>query len=137
MDRLNEKEAQYFYDLFIPLLEYINAEKKVTDQLVIRDEENPDEFAIDPQNVFELTEAAYDDLSIIDRYLSHAEETLSKEDREIVKSWKRAYQGTLTIVNYTDDGALLLDDDYNVLLVKGIYSSIQEITGYVLLPGAV
>lgn len=85
--KLNPEDAQLFYELFFPLLDYVNENFHVTTEKV--------RFAgerIDPQDAYEVANFLWKRVWIIDDYLN--EMKLSDEHREIILGWKRCIPGT-------------------------------------------
>ena len=122
--KLNEKEAKLFYDIMFPLLDYINDKLHInpyisdTGKLAKAD-------CLNPAEVKEIMTALWDDVSIIDEYVSNHE--LSNEEKEIILGWKKAVTSRFVIERHLKKGTILIDvDNQKVCLVQGIYSSWDE-----------
>ena len=86
---LSEKDGQLFYKLWLPLLDYVNEKCKVNKN--VKDMANAK--SLNPQEVKEIANVLWDDVSLIDEYLIDQRTDISDEHKEIISSWKRCVQG--------------------------------------------
>jgi phage gp36-like protein len=66
---LTEEDGRLFYELWFPLLDYVNKKKKVNKGL--KDMAHAKE--LDPMDVREIADVLWDDVAIIDEYLMKRE----------------------------------------------------------------
>lgn len=132
MKKLNENEAKHYFELLGDLM----AEASERFVFVADDEE-------DLSNAMRMDNAYYARLSnfiwttdSIDRYIEEDAESLTQEDIEILHSWKEKHiTGEFLIIEHVNDGSLFLDASTEKLyLVKGIQSTIEEMTMGLPLP---
>ena len=77
---LSEKDGQLFYKLWLPLLDYVNEKCKVNKN--VKDMANAK--SLDPQEVKEIANVLWDDISLIDQYLIDQRTDISDEHKEII-----------------------------------------------------
>lgn len=128
--KLSEKDGKRFYDLWLPLLDYVNEKRGVNSSL--RDIQLSD--YLDPNEVKEVSDVLWADVGIIDEYLKDAE-AISVTDRELITSWKRCVSGRFVLERILKKGAMLISvEDEEVYQVSGIVSTWDEMFGYARLP---
>lgn len=128
--KLSEKDGKRFYDLWLPLLDYVNEKRGVNSSL--RDIQLAD--YLDPNEVKEVSDVLWADVGIIDEYLKDAE-GISVTDRELIMSWKRCVTGRFVLERILKKGAMLISvEDEEVYQVSGIVSTWDEMFGYARLP---
>ena len=114
---LKNEDAGLFYNLFLPLLDYVNETYQVTVEHVHFEGES-----IDPQDALEAARFLWERTWIIDDYLTAVQ--LPEEQREILESWKRCVPGTFIVERHLKKGSVFISvDDNSVYLVHGIISS--------------
>lgn len=79
---LSEKDGQLFYKLWLPLLDYVNEKCKVNKN--VKDMANAK--SLEPQEVKEIANVLWDDVSIIDQYLIDRRADMPDEYKEIISS---------------------------------------------------
>ena len=128
--RLSENDGKRFYDLWLPLLDYVNEKRGVNSNL--RDIQLSD--YLDPNEVKEVSDVLWSDVSLIDEYLQGAEGIESK-DRKLIESWKGCVSGRFILERILKKGAILIAaEDEKVYQVSGIISTWEEMFGYARLP---
>lgn len=122
--RLKEEDAALFYELFFPLLEYVNEKNNIIEGKLMNDGNvNPDQAA-------GIAKVLWDDTSIIDDYLNDHKE-LPQEHHDILESWKLARYDHYVIERHLKKGSIFISfKDGDVYLVQGIISSYEEIFWY-------
>ena len=121
--KLKPEDAGLFYELFLPLLDYVNERFHVTVKKVKFKGES-----IDPRDAIEAAHFLWERTWIIDDYLD--ESKLSCEHREIIHGWKRCISGTFIIERHLKKGTVFISaDDETVYLVNGIIDSWNEMLG--------
>lgn len=128
--KLSDENGKRFYDLWLPLLDYVNGKRGVNSKL--RDIGLDDH--LDPNEVKEVSDALWADVNLIDEYLSCVRD-LSDDDRELISSWKRCVSGRFILERILKKGAMLISvEDEKVYQVYGILSTWDEMFGYARLP---
>ena len=118
--RLQPEEAGLFFQMFLPLLDYVNQKYHVTAKPVYFTGES-----VNTEDAAEVAQFLWERTNIIDDYL--LETTLSKEQEEIMLSWKKCIPGTFIIERHLKKGSIFISTDNNfIYLVKGITSSWEE-----------
>ena len=118
--KLKPEDDGLFYEMFLPLLDYVNENYHVTMETAHFTGER-----VDPKEAAEVAHFLWERTWIIDDYLAGTE--LSEEKREIILSWKRCISGTFIIERHLKKGSVFISDDNNyVYLVNGIISSWEE-----------
>lgn len=118
--KLKPEEAGLFYEMFLPLLDYVNENYHVTTETVHFTGER-----VDPGEAAEVAHFLWERTWIIDDYLAGA--ALPEEQCEIILSWKRCVSGTFIIERHLKKGSIFISDDNDsVYLVNGIIDSWEE-----------
>lgn len=128
--KLSEEDGKRFYDLWLPLLDYVNDKRGVNSNL--RDIRLSD--YLDPAEVKEVSEVLWVDTDLIRGYLDDAED-IADNDRELIKSWMRCVSGRFILERILKKGAILISvEDEKVYQVSGIISTWDEMFGFARLP---
>ena len=128
--RLSDNDGKRFYDLWLPLLDYVNEKRGVNSTL--RDIRLSD--YLDPNEVKEVSDVLWSDVSLIDEYLKSAED-IENNDRELIQNWKRCISGRFILERILKKGAILISgEDEKVYQVSGIISTWDEMFGFARLP---
>ena len=87
---LSQEDAQLFYSLWLPLLDFVNRKYRVNRKLknltVTR--------GLNPADIKKVANKLWSDVDIIDEYLKECVD-LPEEYKEIIQSWKQRVQGNL------------------------------------------
>ena len=118
--RLKPEDAGLFYEMFLPLLDYVNENYHVTMETVHFTGES-----VDPRDAAEVAHFLWERTWIIDDYL--AETALQEEQCEIISGWKRCISGTFIIERHLKKGSVFIStEDNTVYIVNGIIDSWEE-----------
>ena len=118
--KLKPEDAELFYELFFPLLDYVNENFHITTGKVRFTGES-----IDPQDAYEVANFLWKRAGIIDDYLN--EMKLPDERREIIQGWKRCIPGTFILERHLKKGSVFISvSTEDVYLVNGIIDSWDE-----------
>ena len=119
---LSDRDAKLFYELWLPLLDYVNETCKVNKKVKnLETGEN-----LNPQEVKEIANVLWDDVSLIDRYLMGVGKGISDANKEIIRSWKRRIKGRFVMERHLKKGTIFVAEDSKVYQVQGIVSSWEE-----------
>lgn len=127
---LSEKDGQLFYKLWLPLLDYVNEKCKVNKKV----KNMANAKSLNPQEVKEIANVLWDDVSLIDQYLNENGTDMPIEHKAIIASWKRCVQGRFVMERHLKKGTIFVSEDGKVYQVLGIISSWEEMFPYVPMP---
>lgn len=119
---LSEKDAKLFYRLWLPLLAYVNEECEIWEDLW----ETPDRKRLNPEKVMEVADVIWDDVSIIDAYLSDRCADMPDKYKEIIAGWKRCVRGLFAMERHLKKGTIFISEDGRVYQVQGITTGWEE-----------
>ena len=126
---LTGQEAQLFYKLWMPLLDYVNQTYRVNPNLAKI--ENPKES--DQQEIRIVSTYLWNHPEIIDQYLTVAE--LSPEHRKIVAEWKHFVKDSFILERHLQKGSVFMPlSNGKLYIVNGIDSSFEEMFAGTPLP---
>lgn len=130
--KLSEKESKLFYQLCLPLLDYVNQKYRVSKKLKnIAENKN-----LDLAEVKKVANRLWEETELIDAYLEECGNQMPEEHREILRSWKNCVQGTFILERHLKKGSIFISDEGKVYQVQGIISSWEEMFPTILLPVA-
>ena len=120
---LSQEDAQLFYSLWLPLLDFVNRKYRVNRKLknltVTR--------GLNPADIKKVANKLWSDVDIIDEYLKECVD-LPEEYKDIIRSWKRRVQGRFLMERHLQKGTIFISlEDGEVYQVKGIVSSWEEL----------
>ena len=128
--KLSEENGKRFYDLWLPLLDYVNEKRGIKSKL--RDIRLEDH--LNPNEVKAVSDVLWADAEIIDEYLKDVK-NIPDSDRELIRGWKRCITGRFIIERILKKGAMLISvENEEVYQVSGIISTWDEMFGYARLP---
>ena len=129
---LTEAQAKLFYNLWIPLLDFVNRKYKLRKDFYGMD--SPQGLPLDVVRI--ISEKLWEDTSVIDEYITKNEQNMSAEHIFIVRGWKKAVHGKFVVERHLKNGSILVscDEDGSVYRVRGIYSSWRELMGTLPMP---
>jgi hypothetical protein len=125
--RLTNDEIRRFYNIWFPLLHYVNQKRNITSSF-------PAVWArgsVDPQEARKIRDVLWADDSLRESFISENPAGLSKDDLSLVDSWKYHLSGDFFIYRYLKKYTVFLLEGkpaqaYGVL---GLASDIEEIVG--------
>lgn len=118
--KLKPEDAELFYELFLPLLDYVNENFHVTTEKTRFTGES-----INPQDAYKVANFLWTQVGIIDDYLKGMK--LPNEHMKIIQKWKRCIPGTFILERYLKKGSVFISvSTEDVYLVNGIISSWDE-----------
>ena len=128
---LNEEDAKLFYQLWFPLLNFVNQKYNVCKELPrIAQEER-----LDPKYVKKVADYLWSHPEIIDEYLKNV--NLPAEHQEIISDWKTSVTDRFVLERHLKKGSIFIAiSTEKVYQVCGIISSWEEMLGYNIPPVA-
>ncbi len=118
--KLKPEGAALFYELFFPLLDYVNESFHVT----VEDVQFTDK-RVDPSDAAKVTRFLWERTPIINDYVT--ETKLPAGHKRILLGWKSCIPGTFIIERHLKKGTVFISTNNNsVYLVNGIIDSWEE-----------
>ena len=132
---LTEEQAKLFYELWIPLLDFVNRKYKLCKEFYGMD--SPKGLPLDVVRI--ISEKLWENTSVIDEYISKNVQNMPEEHISIVRGWKKVVHGKFVVERHLKNGSILVscDEDGGVYMVRGIYSSWRELLGILPMPQTV
>ena len=122
--RLERTDAEHFYRLWFPLLDFVNRKYHVCSKAEIIDLEE----GIDPCDAKAAADYLWSHTAVLEEYLAAAE--LPEEDAQIVAGWKCCRPGRYILERHLKKGSVFISaEDRAVYMVKGLFSSWEEMLG--------
>lgn len=119
---LSTEDAALFYKLWLPLLDYVNRKYKVNKKLRRMAEAK----SLDPEEVKKVADRLWDNVEVIDDYLSEQTE-MPEEHKKIISGWKRCVRGRFIMERHLKKGTIFISmENEEVYQVSGIVSSWEE-----------
>ena len=119
---LEEQDAELFYQLFFPLLDFVNKEYRIFPEFETIDED------VDPSAQKVVADYLWAHTRIIDIYLSETE--LPDEYAQIIAGWKQCKAGIFVLERHLQQGSVFISkSDHKVYMVKNRFSTWQELLG--------
>ena len=110
---LKPEDAALFYELFMPLLNYVNYNYHVTEDIDFTGK------SVDPAKAMEVARFLWEQPSIINDYIN--EHIFPLEEMDILSNWKHCIPGRFIIERHLKKGSVFIStEDESVYLVNGI-----------------
>ena len=124
---LSKEDAELFYELWFPILDFVNEKLKVNPAInKIYRAQN-----LNIAEVKEIANALWDNVRLIAEYLEKHSSGFSKEHLEIIEGWKRRVCDDFILERNLKSGSIFISaHTEEVYLVSGIISSWEEIFYY-------
>ena len=130
MMTLSKEDGQLYYQLWLPLLDYVNNKYKVNKKLSNMAESKD----LDPGEVKQVADRLWDDVTVIDEYLLKRND-LPEEHRKMISGWKRCVRGKFVMERHLKNGSIFISmENEEVYQVCGIISSWEEMFPFAHLP---
>lgn len=127
MMTLCKEDAELYYELWFPLLDFVNEKMKVNPTI-------GKIYGAQSLNIVEVKEIAnalWGDVRMIDEYLERCGSEFSEEHRSIIEGWKRRICDDFILERNLKSGSIFISaHTEEVYLVSGIISSWEEIFYY-------
>lgn len=130
---LSKEDGHLYYELWFPLLNYVNEKYGINPKL----KKMANAKKLNPNDVKEIADKLWDDVSIIDEYLELYSGYLPEGHKDIIRSWKRRIRGRFILERHLKKGSIVMsmdDEQIQVFMVSGIMSSWKEMFPNMPLP---
>lgn len=126
--QLAEHEVNRFFNIWIPLLHYVNQQSKTIPKFPQTGEQRSQ---ANMQDVFTLRTALWENDALREKFIAENPAHLSEADLAMVQSWQHRVAGTFFIVKHTKKHTVFISTEqelkgYGVL---GISNPLDEMTG--------
>ena len=116
---LKSEDAALFYELFLPLLNYVNHHYYVTEDIDFTGKR------VDAAKAMEVARFLWEQPSIIDDYIN--ENIFPLEEMDILSNWKHCIPGRFIIERHLKKGSIFISTKgESVYLVNGIIDSWED-----------
>ena len=120
--RLEQSEAELFYQLWIPLLDFVNRKYHVCPET----EKIDPSQGVDPRDAKTIADYLWSHTEVIEEYLAAAK--LPNEHAQIVAGWKQCKSGRYILERHLKKGSVFISaEDGSVYMVKRLFSTWAEI----------
>lgn len=122
--RLEYSDVELFYQLWFPLLDFVNRKYHVCPKAEIIDLEE----GVDLCDAKAAADYLWSHTAVLEEYLAEAE--LPEEYKQIVAGWKRCKPGRYILERHLKKGSVFISaEDGGVYMVKGLCSTWEEMLG--------
>ena len=122
--RLERSEAELFYRLWFPLLDFVNRKYNVCPGVETIDARQ----GVDARDAKTIADYLWSHTGVIEEYLAVAD--LPKEYAQIVAGWKQCKPGRYILERHLKKGSVFISaEDGSVYMVKGLFSTWAEMLG--------
>ena len=122
--RLERSDAELFYRLWFPLLDFVNRKYHVCPEAETIDQAK----GVDVCDAKAIADYLWSHTGVIEEYLAAVE--LPKEYAQIVAGWKQCKRGRYILERHLKKGSVFISaENGEIYLVKGLFSSWSEMLG--------
>ena len=119
--RLEQSEAELFYQLWFLLLDFVNRKYQVCPKTGRIDQKH----GVDARDAKKIADYLWSHTEVIEEYLAVAE--LPNEYAQIVAGWKQCKSGRYILERHLKKGSVFISaEDGTVYMVKGLFSTWPE-----------
>ncbi len=121
---LEKQDAELFYQLWFPLLDYVNKKYKICPKI----KEINRSQGIVSSDAKAISNYVWSHTEVLKEYLSEAQ--LPEEQAQIVAGWERCKPGKYIMERHLKKGTVFIsEEDQRVYMVKGLFSTWEEMMG--------
>lgn len=122
--RLEQSDAALFYQLWFPLLDFVNRKYHVRPKAGRIDQTH----GVDGRDAKAIADYLWSHIAVIEEYLAVAE--LPEEYAQIIAGWKQCKPGRYILERHLKKGSVFISaEDGAVYMVKGLFSTWEEMLG--------
>ena len=127
---LPEEDGRLFFSLWRPLLDFVNAARKINSLTDLASGKPADASAVK-----EISDSLWNDPSVIDAYIEEKGMNLRGEERQILSGWKHPVRGRFILERHLKNGSVFISAEGDkIYLVRGITTAWEEMFAYRPLP---
>lgn len=119
---LSREDAALFYRAWWPLLEWVNAERKLVPQLWQPTPQRP--YPV--QAAITVRNAIWADDALLDQFLATGAGELAEAERALIASWKHRVSRSFIVLKHLKKHSIFIADE-RVYEVLGLYSPLEDI----------
>lgn len=130
---LSETDSDLFYELWLPLLDYVNRKSDINKTIG----KISTKGCYDPNDLMPMVKELWNHSdSLISSYLLDKCDGICLEHRNIIDSWRHHITSRFILERHLKKGSIFIDtkNTDNVYLVKGLKSSLEEMVWMFPLP---
>ena len=121
---LTSSQVERFYDIWFPLLRFVNREKGVINQkLLASNSFNPEDAAV-------VRDALWSDVSLLESFINENDTTLSDADIALVRSWRFKKSGTFIIAKHLKNSSIFVSGENSDNEVPDVYSVVGLVSPF-------
>lgn len=122
--RLEQSDAELFYQLWFPLLDFVNSKYHVCPDIDTIDQRQ----GVDAHDAKVIADYLWSHTAVLEEYLAVAE--LPNEYAQIVAGWKQCKPGRYILERHLKKGSVFISaEDGTVYMVKGLFSTWADMLG--------
>ena len=122
--RLEQSDAELFYQLWFPLLDFVNRKYHVCPETETINQRQ----GVDAHDAKKIADYLWSHIEVIEEYLAAAK--LQNEYAQIVAGWKQCKSGRYILERHLKKGSVFISvEDETVYMVKGLFSTWAEMLG--------
>jgi hypothetical protein len=119
---LSQEDADLFFRLMGGLQFYVNQQRQILPNV-----KSAQEYAALPTSEkIKVRDVLWENPDLIDAYVEKNPDSLSFEELDIVRKWKRFVAGTFQIFRYLKKHAIFISEKSQVYGVLGLYDSLED-----------
>lgn len=118
--KLTKEDANLFYSIWFPLLNYVNQTYNVNPHI----KKLIHGVSVNPGEVIPIARYLWDHPELIDQYIKKTMPPI--EDQDILISWKRFVSGRFFIERFLKRGTVFISENNKVYMVFGTTSEMEE-----------
>lgn len=127
--KLTTQDAAQYFNLMWSLQAYVNQKLAIMPEVASVEEYEK----LPSTEKLIVRDALYDNIELIDSFLEEVYEKISREEREIIRSWKKFQRGDFFIERLLKKYAVFIGGD-RVYGVLALYETFEEMLPYMRLP---
>ena len=121
---LEKQDAELFYQLWFPLLDFVNKKYKICPQI----KEINQSQGIAPSDAKAIANYLWSHTEMLMEYLAEAQ--LPEEQAQIVAGWEQCKPGKYIMERHLKKGTVFIsEEDQKVYMVQGLFSTWEEMMG--------
>lgn len=121
---LEKQDAELFYELWFPLLDFVNQKYRICPGVGTIDRSR----GVDAADAKKIADYLWSHTQVLQEYLAQAK--LPEEQAQIVAGWAQCKPGKYIMERHLKKGTVFIsEDDQTVYMVEGLFSTWEEMMG--------